>query len=912
MIFERLSVSGFRRFAQQFDFTPDQRFTVIHGPNGTGKSTLLDALYFGLLERHSVTGKDAEERFRSLGREITPTIEVDFAVDTVHYRLRKVFLGKAKSASLQRLESGRYIPLKDGSVADDFVRELFFAKASSRGAIDPAEHLGFAHVLWAPARATFGDLPTSAGDQIRAMFGGSSLAVTEGERVVQQRAATEHKRFFKDEGGYTARAGSADVPSLEARAAAAREAEQEAHRQYLRLEQLNVAYTDREAEAERMSSVRDELRAQITAAKSEVGSYNGLKTAAERAVRAEADAGSAYERVTTLILTLIASRTERNELGAKRTECANKLAELTAAAAPLHERFSKARTALENISATIAALQRRSRDLAEAQSYADSRISVERLQATLSSHDAAAKTLAELCAAQSAIAAPTRAELEILREAAAQVEALEATIAASALSLEIEALGEMTVDVVAGETTGPLRISAGTTARISAANDAVIVDIPSLGRIRAHGTDGAAKARKKLQPFADQLQAAHQRYGSSSIPEIAQRTERSAELNRDILQARTGMGAILEGRPIETVRELLAVASSTVSAMESSHPEWQIDCPDVPALRTAFSRDFQHATDAQALTQIDYNAAETAKTDIDAAIGKLKALGSQLDVRIEANAAQLRALEADGLEDDARYQTEQGLALSWNASKAEHAKLAQDLAIFVEDPEIALGRLEASERDAGASYERALGDAKTFRAQLDMQANLGSYAKLVAAEENSVHCESDLAAAKSQASAIACLSNAFERIQAKRLASVIGPVTSAASRFFTRIAGSPMGNIAIGEGLSPTGLIDVASGMKLLIDGTLSSGEKEQIYLATRLALAEVIAKDRGRQLFVVDDAATATDPNRLRRFVGLLEELSRDHLQVIVTTADPSRYLGIDGAKHVDLAAALLTEFAA
>jgi DNA repair exonuclease SbcCD ATPase subunit len=121
-----------------------------------------------------------------------------------------------------------------------------------------------------------------------------------------------------------------------------------------------------------------------------------------------------------------------------------------------------------------------------------------------------------------------------------------------------------------------------------------------------------------------------------------------------------------------------------------------------------------------------------------------------------------------------------------------------------------------------------------------------------------------------------------------------------------------MGNVAIGEGLSPAGLIDVASGMKLLIDGTLSSGEKEQIYLATRLALAEVIAKDRGRQLFVVDDAATATDPNRLRRFVGILEELSRDHLQVIVTTADPSRYLGIDGAKHIDLAAALLMEYAA
>jgi len=56
----------------------------------------------------------------------------------------------------------------------------------------------------------------------------------------------------------------------------------------------------------------------------------------------------------------------------------------------------------------------------------------------------------------------------------------------------------------------------------------------------------------------------------------------------------------------------------------------------------------------------------------------------------------------------------------------------------------------------------------------------------------------------------------------------------------------------------------------------------------------------------------TATDPNRLRRFIAILEELSRERLQVIVTTADQSRYLGIAGAKHVDLSAELLRESAA
>lgn len=225
---------------------------------------------------------------------------------------------------------------------------------------------------------------------------------------------------------------------------------------------------------------------------------------------------------------------------------------------------------------------------------------------------------------------------------------------------------------------------------------------------------------------------------------------------------------------------------------------------------------------------------------------------------------------------------------------------------------MALDGLQTAEREAGAAYEEALGDAKTCRAQLDMQANLGSYAKLAAAEELVSQCESDVATAQAHAAASACLSAAFEQVRTERVAAIAAPITAASTRYLTRIVGSPIGTIAIGDGLAPGGLIEAVSGIRLAIDGTLSAGEQEQIYLATRLALADVISKDRGRQLFVVDDAVTATDPNRLRRFIGILEELSRERLQIIVTTADRSRYLGIIGAKHFDLAAAIVGQSAA
>jgi uncharacterized protein YhaN len=82
--------------------------------------------------------------------------------------------------------------------------------------------------------------------------------------------------------------------------------------------------------------------------------------------------------------------------------------------------------------------------------------------------------------------------------------------------------------------------------------------------------------------------------------------------------------------------------------------------------------------------------------------------------------------------------------------------------------------------------------------------------------------------------------------------------------------------------------------------GQLSGGEKEQIHLVTRLALADVLAKDE-RQLVVFDDILTFTDAGRLARVLKLLEEAAQ-RLQVLVLTCHPERYRGLGSAQFMDL----------
>jgi len=75
-----------------------------------------------------------------------------------------------------------------------------------------------------------------------------------------------------------------------------------------------------------------------------------------------------------------------------------------------------------------------------------------------------------------------------------------------------------------------------------------------------------------------------------------------------------------------------------------------------------------------------------------------------------------------------------------------------------------------------------------------------------------------------------------------------------------------------------------------------SGGEKEQVYLATRLALAQVLSRGR-RRLIVLDDVLTSTDSARLARIIHVLEEVAGD-LQILIITCHPERYRGLDRAE--------------
>lgn len=100
------------------------------------------------------------------------------------------------------------------------------------------------------------------------------------------------------------------------------------------------------------------------------------------------------------------------------------------------------------------------------------------------------------------------------------------------------------------------------------------------------------------------------------------------------------------------------------------------------------------------------------------------------------------------------------------------------------------------------------------------------------------------------------------------------------------------------DNLEPaTSSVERAAGLPL---DDLSSGAEEQLFLVTRLALAQYLA-EKERMLFVFDDSLVNTDPSRHERFLAILEEAA-ERLQVVLLTCHGERYRTLQAAKAFSL----------
>ena len=271
----------------------------------------------------------------------------------------------------------------------------------------------------------------------------------------------------------------------------------------------------------------------------------------------------------------------------------------------------------------------------------------------------------------------------------------------------------------------------------------------------------------------------------------------------------------------------------------------------------------------------------------------------ETDRRERSLAAKLADLTNDGKQETDRDSELKRIALAWDAARAGLEEIDAKLAEFGVDPGAAVTKLEKQRQAADDVATKALEQEKSEEGRLMHVSAQGPYSALARAEEDVARLEREIASEELRLGAVRLLRTIVDQSRNEALAAVAGPVEAAATRTLQRIAGSKLGRVQLGEAFEPTQVIPGIAAAPVAIEN-ISGGEREQIYLATRLALADVLAKGE-RQMVVLDDVLVATDAGRLARVMAILEEAAQ-RLQVLVLTCHPERYRGLEGATFFDL----------
>jgi len=866
---------------------------LLEGPNGAGKSTLVEAIQCALIENHNTAGASAEQ-MRPRETALTPSISVVFEESGTVYRISKTFLDSPKALLERRRPDGTFDGIAKGRAADEQVREMLRSQGT-RAKEKPGERLGVFSILC--SSQNYQELPGLSGNaltDIREMLGAQ---VSGKERDAFEKAI--HKKYFSlwTPGGKPKKGRLTEVEGQLANARLEVEQSREIMQTIAMHETAALAWRVQsqeklnwlqaaQTEAQNLAPVAQrivDLRAQRVPAESRKdaadANYKLLRAQIDQIIEAGKKKRSCEDTRPKLEE---AARSAGGELESAIQGAAAARQEWEATSRPDSE-LEAAGSRLEravifvSVAKEVPAIQSRQRRVSEAN---EGKIALECKLAALNAPDRARWT--EIQSAGHAF-----------DEARLKVEALE-------LRLDVAAESDLAVDVIAGDPAGEVRVAAGHTVT-TRGDGQVKIQLRGIATLTISGPAGnAAEWRDRLGKRRAELNALLAPYGISAWQELSERVRQRDALSAEIAQADMEYRAALGDDTVAELSERAHRLEAQHGEILAAEPSWAKAPPDVQALKKQLSTIKTGRAQAQGNAMTKWQAAENRRAEAEGAAGSATAAREANEQLLAAVASELRALEADGksmserLDELSNRRREcESAAESLQNIDAELAALPADAPNRLEAVHNRISQLESEIQQAREGYKQ---DEAAARALLQQ----GPYTSLAIAEERVKQLEDDEAAETLRLESIRRLKIAVEGAKANVLAGISEPVEKRAAAILERIAGRPFALIELGEGLElksvrPDGCKEAAH------VEDMSAGEKEQIYFATRLALAEVLSEGE-RQVLVLDDPLVNTDLDRLLRVLELIHEKS-ERLQFVILSCHPGRYAELPGAvaRHME-----------
>ncbi|MET4576623.1 AAA family ATPase [Ottowia thiooxydans] len=873
MKLKRLRIEHFKRFRAPFEIDGfADGLNLFAAPNESGKSTVTEAIRAAFFERHRST---RVEHLRPWGDSAaTPTVDVEFEMDSKRYRLTKAFLGKKRCD----LTIEGQAPL-DGVVAEDHLAQLLGFKFPGKGASAP-EHMGIPGLLWI-RQGTSHELAqavTFAADQLRQVLGESlgELTSSGGDAVLQAVEAERNELLTPATGN----------PRGEF--AAALQRKQELASTLSSLERDIAAYqgsVDRLATL-RNDHLRDEqerpwasLREQLRSAQGRLDGAQGLQTRQESeqtalqqwrmqaaSLRSELDAFARDDAaVTTRQKTLELRANAESAVIAEMQSWERRHAEQVAAEAQARRVLERVRAvgARVETSRAVAELANTVASMTDLLSRArEERTRLTRLQAEAEGLKVSPNDLEKILQLSSSLR-----EVDVRLEAAATTLDFD-LLEGQTLRMDDEQVSGRERRTVVGRTelfiegVGRIAVQAGgeTIAALMAQRESQSSEMGAM--LRKLTVANPAQAQERARQAAQRLQDARasQKVLAALAPEgvdaleaeLASRTLRMQEMRAalDELPEPDQADALLPNQAAA-----LAEAGRALAALEDVVT--QLNQSRV----TAGQAQSEHATARQELAAAQATADDTQRAE------RIAAARQSLSDALAREAAAAHRLQATAAE----------------LQNVNLALLRQDV-----------DRLTRSAEQLEDAHERRRQDIMRLEVDLETRGALGL-------EEQSAELRREQDAITRRAEELARLAAALDHLlsllREKRSAlarRLRAPLQKHSDRYLGILF--PGARMEVSDDLSPGATTRLGPhGPESGEFEELSVGTREQMGIVARLAYADLLQEAGRPTLLILDDALVNTDDERLGQMKRVLYDAAQRH-QVLIFTCHPAawRDLGV------------------
>ena len=895
MILQKLGVSHWRSLLDDVSLGPfSERLNVIHAPNGTGKSSLFEALRRALFDAHHVSGAEIQA-IRPWGRDLSPSVFVEFSENGDTYRVEKTFLAGA-SAKLLRMEDGKFQPVADSRNADARIRELLAADAPGRG-LSKQEHWGLAQVLWAPqGELRLSNISGTAAERLRSALG-VQLSGESGGRL-EERIGERFQQFFTSSGkDYRKGKNAAPIIALQERRDEVRAALTDLREKQQDFEEASRLVEDARHRRNQARNEAEALQKTLAETRTKAERYETLQEQKKNKREAADFAKQRYDGIAETIERIATARKEIARLEEALKQADARKSDLEAEAANAKKRLEEARRDREAARSKRGRVTEQQKKIDDARDYLGCRKDLDELQKRLAKLGELQKSLDAARKRRGERVAPEAKAIAEVRKWIGKREAAKAALSASQVHLTLTP--EKAVEV--HNLTDDAKDQATANEPFTLSGDELVeVQVDGFGRIRASGPEGGADEHRDAIAKAEaRIAKLTQPFGESDPDALQALREKAEQADREIANLEEKIDEVLGEDEADQLARSRRELEARLAGYEKAHTAWQSEAPVIADLQETYATLNQEIATAIEKAEDTFDTRQSEHTAAEKELGELSARIKADRHTLESEKERLRELTKDDRSDADRDQAKSDALMAWQAAKEQAEKAEAELTEFPGDPAKELKTLEKQCEALEVSEAKARDEEKTAEGRLQTLAADGTYSKLVQCEEELTDLEARIERESVRMRAIRLLHDTVAECKSAVIASVAAPVEQRASRMLARVVGPRLGNLRLTQSFVPEAVApELASDPVDL--GNLSGGEQEQLFLIARLALADVLARDQ-RQMVVLDDVLNATDSGRHARLLNLLEEVS-ERLQIVILTCHPERYRALEGAEFFEL----------